>query len=437
MNQPESESVSNYSISTKKSKELFLRAQKVMPSGSTRAPFYRTPYPLYIRSARGCYLWDVDGNELIDFVNNMGPLILGHRHPSVEKSIMNQVENFWCGGPTEMEIRLAEMILKEYPSTQKLLFTPTGTEAVMKLVRAARSKSHKKKVAMARGAFHGTSDVSVSDSGIPDEVRQLSVRFKYNDEESFRLMLSESKDDLAAVILEGVLGPAGSVPPTKEFLQAVREETARNGIFLILDEVVTGFRLARGGISELFHVQPDGVVLGKIIGGGFPVGALLGPDDVMGEFSRAASESPLVGEAKISHGGTFNAFPVTMAAGLATLQELTPEVYTHLDSLGYDIRKLLTQICAEEGIPGYITGIGSIFGLHFTTEPVKNFETAQGSDEKKGRIFDLLMLNSGINLAPFHSSFCSTPMDEKEIKHFEMAARKALLDIRSLDERVN
>jgi glutamate-1-semialdehyde 2,1-aminomutase len=438
MQQPESkdqDSLSNFSIPTKISKELFSEARSFFPSGSNRAPFYRTPYPLFIRSAQGSHIWDVDGNEFVDFVNNMGPLILGHRYPSVQRAVLDQVGLIWCGGPNELEIKLAEMVLKEYPASDKLLFCPTGTEAVMKLVRAARSSSGKKKVAMARGAFHGTSDVSVGETGVPEEVRNLTVRFKYNDEESFRAVLKESGEDLAAVLVEGLLGSAGSVAPTKSFLQIVREETAKLGILLIFDEVVTGFRVARGGISEVYGVKADATVLGKIIGGGFPVGALLGPDSVMDEFERVSTESPLVGESNISHGGTFNAFPVTMAAGVATLKELTPEVYDHLNGFGNDIRKLLTEICKENGIPNCVTGIGSIFNLHFTRENVTDHDSAEKSDERVGRIFDLLMLNRGINLAPFHSSFCSAPMNKEDFKGFEVAAREALEQVRTFEKQ--
>ncbi|MGA2665554.1 MAG: aminotransferase class III-fold pyridoxal phosphate-dependent enzyme, partial [Nitrososphaerales archaeon] len=275
---------------TEKSESLFRRAQRVMPSGSTRSPFYGTPYPFYAQRAEGCRVWDVDGNEYVDYVSNMGPLVLGHRHPAVEKAVADQVASIWCGAPVEPEIELAEAILKAFPMGDRLLFTPSGTEALMKLVRAARAASGKKKLAIDSGSFHGTSDSLSPGPGVPEELSSLVLGYRYNDEESFRKVIREARNELAAVVIEAILGPAGGVPPTRSFLRTVREETERYGITLIFDEVVTGFRLARGGISELYSVRPDAVALGKIIGGGFPVGAFLGPERLMREFSYSKAE---------------------------------------------------------------------------------------------------------------------------------------------------
>jgi len=419
---------------TRSSEKLFVRAQNLLPSGSTRAPFFGPPYPLYLSRAEGCYVWDVDGNRYLDFTNNYGPLILGHRHPSVENAVVKQVHAFWCGGPTELELELADKILGAYPNMDKIAFTPSGTEAVLRLVRAIRASTGKKKLAMSTGAFHGTSDSVSSGPGTVPEVESLVCRYRYNDIDSLRSVLKNNKGDLAAVFLEGVLGTAGSVPPSIEFLKVLREETNSAGIVLVFDEIVTGFRLARGGISELYKVSPDCVSLGKIIGGGFPVGAFLGPDSIMKEFSFPTAKYPLVGRPRLFGGGTFNAHPVTMAAGLATLDVLKPNVYDSLNNFGERVRAMLSKSAEEAHVSNYVTGIGSLFRLHFTTSQIVDYESAQSfSDEKKGRIFDLLLRSKFVNLARFHTSFCSTPMGSKEFQMFEEAVVSSLSELKALD----
>jgi glutamate-1-semialdehyde 2,1-aminomutase len=422
--------IRKFSQATKKSKSLFERARNSIPSGSTRSPFYANPYPVYVEKAKGCYVFDVDGNKYIDFVCNMGPLILGHRHPAVEKAVAQQVKSFWCGAPTELEEKLAATILKAFPMGEQILFTPSGTEAMMKLIRAVRGHSGKKKIAVDSGSFHGTSDTFASEPGVPEELQNLIVRFRYNDEESFRNMIVQWKDELAAVVIEAVLGPAGSVPPTESFLKTIREETEKYGITLVFDEIVSGFRVARGGISERFGVQPDAVALGKIIGGGFPAGAFLGPKEIMDEFAYSKAEFPFIGEPNNLHTGTFNAHPVTMAAGLATLRVLTPAMYQRLEKTGDQVRKTLHKLCEERGIQHYVTGIGSIFQLHFSPSQEKVLD----SEELVARLFDFFMLNRGVSLARFHSSFCSTPMGKNELTHFEKAAAEALTEVKNIQK---
>jgi glutamate-1-semialdehyde 2,1-aminomutase len=412
---------------TSKSNVLFERAKRLYPSGTTRSPYYFSPHPLYMAKGDGCFIWDVDGNKYLDFTNNMGPLILGHRHPEVQKAVAKQLDAFWSGSPTELDLELAETILKAFPMADKLLFTPTGTEADMKLIRAARARKRKKGILVSTGSYHGASDSVMPGPGVPEDTTRLVRHFRYNDEESFIAAFHEAKEDLSAVILEGVLGSAGSVPPTESFLRTVREETSKQGVALLIDEVVTGFRLRRGGVSELYGIDPDGIALGKIIGGGFPVGAFLGNEELMGEFEFPSSEFPFVGKPNILHAGTFNAHPVSMAAGLATLNQLNSEAYQHLDELGERIRNSLSKMCEEQGIEHCVTGKGSIFRLHFSSAKIVDYEsTTRYSDERKERVFDSLMLARGVFLPSFHSAFCSLPMGNVELKLFEEAAREAL-----------
>jgi glutamate-1-semialdehyde 2,1-aminomutase len=380
-----------------------------------------------MKKGEGCKIWDVDGKEYIDFANNMGPLVLGHRNPKAQRAVAEQLDSFWCGSPTELEIELGEKIMKAFPMCDKMLFAISGTEALMKLVRAARASTGRKKIMMATGAYHGTSDSLMPGEGVPQELDRLTLKYSYNDPESFRAVFDENRSDLAAVVTEAVLGSAGSVAPDRAFLQLIREETRKHDVPFILDEVVTGFRVARGGISEKYGVQPDGISLGKIIGGGFPVAAFLATDRLMEPFSYSSAELPFIGKTKIKHAGTFNAFPPGVAAGLATLDQLTPEAYEHLDYLGETVGKSLSKVCEDRHLPHYLTGMSSMFRLHFTSTPIRNYETFSSSwNEKTERLFDAELLQRGIFMPPAHSAFLSTPVGSQELEQFENAAASAL-----------
>lgn len=419
---------------TSGSKKLFERAQGALPSGSTRSPYYYSPYPLYIKKGEGAYIWDVDGNRYLDFANNMGPLILGHRHPVVQNAVNEQVNAFWCGGPTENEIKLAEEIKRAFPMTDRVLFTPSGSEATMKLIRAARAAAGKDRIMMSTGSYHGSHDIVSSSAGIPKSYLSLVTRFSYNDEESFVKAFRKDKSDIGAVIIEALLGHAGSVPPTKSFLKTVREETEKAGVPFIMDEVVTGFRIGRGGISEMMGVKPDGVTLGKVIGGGFPVGAFAGSGRLMKEYEYTKVEFPFIGKAPLMQAGTFNAHAVTMAAGLATLSVLTPDAYKHLSWLGSEATKTMDKLATEYHIPHTMTGIGSLFFMHFIDGPVTNYETAHPSDERKGRMLDAFMLSHGVSMPAFHTAIASLPMGKAEMSTFEKAVSLSLADMKKLGE---
>jgi glutamate-1-semialdehyde 2,1-aminomutase len=416
------------------SRKLFERASGSIPSGSTRAPFYYAPYPVYMKRGAGPYVWDVDDNKYLDFTNNMGPLVLGHRHPDVQKAVEAQVEALWCGGPTELEVRLAEKIKDAFPVGERVLFTPSGSEGTMKLIRAARAATGKDRIMLSTGAYHGSHDIVTSSPGIPKSYLSTVTRYVYNDEDSFVSAFRKDKGELGAVVMEAILGQAGSVPPTRSFIKTVREETEKTDVPLIMDEVVTGFRIGRGGISEAMGIEPDGVALGKIIGGGFPVGAFLGSERLMKEYEYTRAEFPSVGKPRLPQAGTFNAHPVSMAAGLATLDVLTAKAYEQLAWLGGEASRVLDKTATEYGVPHAMTGIGSIFFMHFSEEEVKNVETARSSDEKKGRMLDALLLSHGVGMPAFHSAFASLPMGKPEMALFERAVQASFSDMKKMGE---
>ena len=323
-----------------------------MPGGNSRTTTFFDPYPFYIQRGQGAHVWDADGTDRIDFNGNYTSLILGHAHPDVVKAAQQAAEHgLSFPGPTEHEIRLAELLKRRVPSVESIRFTNSGTEATMNAVRLARAFTGRPKIAKFEGAYHGTHDwvmVSVGgdpkaggsrkrpksvawSAGLPPAVLKHVVVLPWNDPEACEQILEAEAAHLACLIVDPLLCNAGLIRPADGFLQRLRAITERHGIVLIFDEVIS-FRVAWGGAQERLGVRPDLTTFGKIIGGGLPVGAFGGRADVMNFYD------PRKGGARISHGGTFNANPVTMAAGVATLNAVTPEAYTRLDALGERLR---------------------------------------------------------------------------------------------------
>lgn len=266
-----------YEKRTPTSKKLFDRARDVFPGGYTRQPFQHNPYPTFMKRAQGCRIWDVDGNEYIDFVNNYGPLILGHRNPKVLEAVTEQLENLWLGANCEAEVKLAERVKKQVPCAERILFCPTGSEADMNAIRTYRAIRGKDKIAMWEGGYCGSSDSLYVSKGIPKDLLSKIIFLPYNNADGVEKIVKANKDELACVIVDPTLGDIGHVPAKREFYKALREITEETEVPLIFDEVVDGFRLAPGGAQERFGVKPDMCVLGKIIGGGFPLAASLLP----------------------------------------------------------------------------------------------------------------------------------------------------------------
>ena len=429
-----------YLQANRRSQELNDRARSLLPGGITRTSVYFDPFPPYMERGEGCRLFDVDANERIDFSNNYTSLILGHCPPAVVAAVQAQARRGSAfAAPTRHEIDLAAAIVARIPSIERVRFASSGTEAVMFALRLARAFTGRRKIAKAEGGFHGTSDyaaVSVSPDqdlagdarapaslaagrGVPDAVVEDVVVFPFNDIDATAAIIRRHRHDLAAVIVEPILGSSGMIPARREYLQALREITARAGVVLILDEIIT-LRLAPGGAQGVYGVAPDLTVMGKIIGGGYPVAAFGGRAEIM------ALLDPEGGRPPIPQSGTFNGNPIGMVAGLATLQQLTPAVYDGLNAMGDDLRRRLTDLFARKRVQAQVTGMGSLLNLHFTATEVTDFRTMRTGDAARLRRVFVALLNGGIFLAPRGMACLSTPMGEAEIGAFVRATEQAL-----------
>ncbi len=430
----------DYQAKTARSRALFEEALKVMPGGNTRTTIFFDPYPFYAVRGAGARIWDVDGVERLDFNGNYTSLILGHAPASVVQAVRELVEHGLAfAAPSEHELRLAQELCRRVPSLERLRFTNSGTEATLMAIRAARAFTGRPKLAKFEGSYHGTHDwvqVSVAPSleaagsrrrprsvptgaGLPAAVAKHVVVLPWNDPSACERLIEKAKDELACVIVEPLQGIGGMIPPAEGFLAALRELTARHGILLILDEVIT-FRLAPGGAQSLVGIAPDLTTLGKIIGGGLPVGAFGGRADIMAVFD------PRGGGPKVTHGGTFNANPLMAAAGLATLRALTPEVYVHLDTLGERLRTRVRELFRARRVKAQITGAGSLFYLHWTPKPIRDYRTSRPLDpEQPMRVF-LGLLNEGILLSQRGLGCLSAAMGEAEVDRFVEALGRVL-----------
>jgi glutamate-1-semialdehyde 2,1-aminomutase len=432
--------LNEYLAKTSRSRGLHEDALGVMPGGNSRTTTFFDPYPFYIQRGQGAHIWDADGVDRLDFNGNYTSLILGHAPPDVVKAVQEAAAlGMSFPGPTEHEIRLAEILTRRLPSVESLRFTNSGTEATMNAVRLARAFTGRSKIAKFEGAYHGTHDwvlVSVApdvkaaggrrrpkpvaaSAGVPPTVLKHTVVLPWNDAEACEQILEKEAASLAAVLVDPLLGIGGIIPPVEGFLPRLRALTERHGIVLIFDEVIS-FRVAWGGAQERLGIRPDLTTLGKIIGGGLAVGAFGGRADIM------AAYDPRRGGARISHGGTFNANPVTMAAGVATMNALTPEAYARLDSLGERLRGGASRLLQATRRRGQVTGMGSLFCLHWTSGELSDFRSSRPRDpEMPIRVF-LGLLNEGILLSQRGLGACSLAMSEEDIDRFVNALARVL-----------
>ena len=429
-------------MSIEKSIAYFERATKVIPGGvnsPVRACRSVGMDPLFIDHAKGAMLYDADGNGYIDYVGSWGPMILGYGDPDVLAAISAALERGTSfGAPTAGEIRLAEMIISAVPSIEMVRMVNSGTEATMSAIRLARGVTGRDTIIKFDGCYHGHADTLLvaagsgvatlqipGSPGVPKSFLAHTISLPYNDMEAFRKVMSEKGDSVACVIVEPVAGNMGLVPPLDGFLATLRELTRKHGSLLIFDEVMTGFRVARGGAQALYNIDPDLTTLGKIIGGGLPVGAYGGKREIM---SRVAPEGP------VYQAGTLSGNPVAMAAGIATLEKLkAPGFY---DSLNRKAESLVTGLAAaisKTGIKATVNRVGAMLGLFFTDRLVNNFEDAKTSDLDMFSAYYKGMREQGIYLAPsqFEAFFISAAHTETQIARTVAAAETVLQEIQS------
>lgn len=402
-----------YRRMTPRSQELAERAQAALPGGDTRNSVYFRPYPLFVESGQGAYLEDVDGNRYLDCSNNWTSLIHGHAHPAVVEAVSRQVAQgtAWAAA-NRFAPELAELIKERVPSVDKVRFTNSGTEGTMLAVRAARAFTGRPLIVKMAGAYHGShDDFEVAGGRTPPGILPTAadhvLEVTYNDRGDVSRLMAERGDEVAAVIVEGIMGSAGMIPPADGYLGHLREETAKYGALLIVDEVIT-LRLALGGAQDLYGVRPDLTAMGKIIGGGFPVGAFGGREAIMNRYS------PLE-PGFLHHSGTFNANPVSMVAGISTLRELDNDTIGYINRLGERFATGVARTAAALGAPLTVTGAGSLRNLHVAATPPRNAAEAAAADRDLLRLLHLKLLTAGVFMAPRGMFAFSTVTTEQEV----------------------
>jgi len=385
---------------------------------------------LFIEKADGCTIYDADGNSYIDYVGSWGPMILGHRHPSVLSAIAAAMERGTSfGAPTDLEIELAALVVAAVPSMQRVRFVNSGTEATMSAIRLARGVTGRDLIVKFEGCYHGHADTLLVEAGsgvatlgipgspgVPAGFAEKTLSLPYNDIDQITTVMKEKGSEIACVIVEPIGGNMGLVPPVDGFLQRLRDLTQETGSLLIFDEVITGFRVAYGGAQELYNIMPDITTLGKIIGGGMPVGAYGGSHEIM---SHIAPDGP------VYQAGTLSGNPLAMSAGIAMLKELKqPGFYDALDQKAQNLETGMRQTIEKAGISAQVGRVGSILGLFFTQQPVHNMTDAKTADLDKFSDYYVGMREQGIYLAPsqFESMFVSAA---HEAEHIELTIEAA------------
>ncbi|MDP4220817.1 MAG: glutamate-1-semialdehyde 2,1-aminomutase [Bacteroidota bacterium] len=427
--------------STANSAKLFERAKRSIPGGvnsPVRAFRGVGGTPIFMERAAGSHIWDADGNEYIDYVGSWGPFILGHSHPAVTEAITNQVQKATSfGAPTDLEIELAELVIELVPSIEMVRMVNSGTEATMSAIRLARAYTKREKIIKFEGCYHGHGDSflikagsGVLTLGAPDSpgvtkgtaIDTLNAR--YNDIASVSALIDANPDQVAAIIVEPIGGNMGVVPPRGNFLQDLREICTKKGIVLVFDEVMTGFRVALGGAQSIYNVKPDLTTLGKIIGGGLPVGAYGGKRELM---ELIAPSGP------VYQAGTLSGNPLAMAAGIATLKILRDEnPYPALEKKAEYLADALGASLTKFGIPATQTRVGSMMCLFFTEKEVVDFDSAFTSNKEQYASYFHSMLDEGIYLAPsqFEAMFLSAAHSEKDIERTISASAKAFMQLK-------
>ena len=419
------------------SEQLFNRAQQVIPGGvNSPVRAFRSVggKPLFIQRGNGSHIWDADGKEYIDYVGSWGPLIFGHRPPEVLRALTEVLDvGTSFGAPTEREVEMAEFITKLIPSVEKVRLVNSGTEATLSAIRLARGFTGRDRIVKFDGCYHGHGDsllvkagsgvatLGLPDSpGVPATLAELTTVLPFNDPSALMKEFADHGKQIACVIIEPIVGNMGCVPPRGDFLGILRDVTKSSGTLLIFDEVMTGFRVALGGAQEKYRIKPDLTTMGKVIGGGLPVGAYGGRAEIM---DRVAPAGP------VYQAGTLSGNPLAVAAGLATLRRLQKEnPYARLEALGARLERGLLAGAGSAGVPARVNRAGSMFTLFFTDGEVFDFESAKKSNIERFNQFFHSMLDQGIYLPPsqFEAAFISAAHTENDIDRTIEAASKAL-----------
>ncbi len=411
----------------KRSSELFVAANKVIPGGvnsPVRAFKGVGGTPIFVKEAKGAYLYDEDGNRLIDYINSWGPMILGHAYDPVVNAVIEKAKKGTSFGmPTELETQIAELAVSMVPNIDKIRFVNSGTEACMSAIRLARGYTKRDKIIKFSGCYHGHSDSfliaagsGLSTFGVPNSpgvtegTAKDTLLANYNDIENVKALFEANKNEIAAIIIEPVAGNMGCIPPAKGFLEALRAVCSENDAILIFDEVMTGFRLAKGGAQELYDIQADIVCFGKVIGGGLPVGAFAAREEIMNYLA------PL---GPVYQAGTLSGNPLAMAAGFEMLKALNSdaEIFNRLDQKTAYLEKGIHTVLTEANIQFTINRVGSMISVHFDANPVFYFETAKNGDNETFKKFFHGLLNRGVYIAPsaYETWFITDALSYKDL----------------------
>jgi len=394
----------------KRSSQLFAEAEKVIPGGvnsPVRAFKAVGGTPIFVKSAKGAYLYDEDGNKLIDYINSWGPMVLGHAYQPVVDAVIEKAKlGTSFGMPTELETQIAALAVSMVPNIDKIRFVNSGTEACMSAIRLARGFTKRDKIIKFAGCYHGHSDSfliqagsgavtfgSPNSPGVTAGTAKDTLLAKYNDLNNVATLIEANKNEIAAIIIEPVAGNMGCIPPQQGFLQGLRDLCTANGILLIFDEVMTGFRLARGGVQELYNVNADIVTFGKVIGGGLPVGAFAARAEIMNYLAPLGS---------VYQAGTLSGNPLAMAAGLAMLQSLDNDraIFTRLEEKTAYLEAGIDKVLKANNVVFTINRVGSMISVHFDENPVTDFQTAAKGDNETFKKFFHGLLNEGVYIAP-------------------------------------
>ena len=422
------------------SKKLFLRAKKVIPSGINSPVRLYDPYPFFVKKADGSVIWDVEGNRYLDFCNGYGALLLGHRRKEILSAVLAQIKNgtLYCA-PTDIEVELSELIVRNYPSMEKVRLVNTGGEATMTAIRLVRGFTKKKKIIKFEGCYHGAHDsvlvkagsgaahngISISEGGL-DEVSKNTLVVQYNNSQELDSVLEKQKD-VAGVIIEPVLANMGLVLPEKRFLAEVRKITNDHDVPLIFDEVVTGFRMSPGGAQKYYSIKPDLTTLGKALGNGFVIAAVGGKNEIMNILSP---------EGKVYQASTYAGNPVSVAAAIASIKTINKDknkIYPKLELSCTILANAIKDLATDLKIPHQINFISSMFQVFFTDKPVKDYGSAKKADAKKFKKLFATLLKNGIFVAPsqFETVFLSSAHTTDDLHKTIEAYEKSLKAVKT------